>query len=120
MGKYSIVWFDGLDAEDQEFVSGYVVDTSNGEVVGSTCSLAALSVRPVGTTYPPTLLTANPTQLSIAMTLGDGRSLNATVTLSATQIDIGTYARWTGTMEGTIGDDELEGAALWEQFKLTL
>lgn len=118
MGPLSVVWFDAIDAEGQESASGYVVDTSTGQAVGSTCS--TLTVRPVGTTYPPTLSTADPTQFSIAMTLDDGRALNATVTLLATQIDIGTCARWTGRMEGTVGDDFLEGSALWEQFKLTL
>lgn len=76
-GVYNIVFFDMLDPSNNEKVGGYVL--KDGQVVGSTCT-KGLQLRPVGTTYPPTLLTANPTQLTINMTLNDGSVLDAIVT----------------------------------------
>jgi hypothetical protein len=103
-----------LDPNDEEKVGGYVL--KDGEVVGSTCT-TGLKVRPVGTPYPPTLLTANPTQLTINMTLNDGSTLNAIVTEKATQINIGLYTRWIGDITGTVNGVTTSGSALWEQFK---
>ncbi|OQV07084.1 hypothetical protein CLAIMM_11568 [Cladophialophora immunda] len=113
-GDYNIVFFDMLDPNNEEKVGGYVL--KDGEVVGSTCT-TGLKVRPVGTPYPPTLLTANPTQLTINMTLNDGSNLNAIVTEKATQIDIGLYTRWIGDITGTVNGVTTSGSALWEQFK---
>jgi hypothetical protein len=114
-GDYNIVFFDMLDPSNKEKVGGYVL--KDGKVVGSTCT-TGLQVRPVGTTYPPTLLTANPTQLTINMTLNDGSILDAIVTEKATQIDIGLYTRWIGSIEGTVNGVTAQGSALWEQFKV--
>jgi hypothetical protein len=114
-GDYNIVFFDMVDAAGAEKVGGYVL--LNGEVVGSTCT-TGLIVRPVGTPYPPTLLTANPTQLTINMTLNDGSTLAATVTEKAVQVDVGLYTRWIGSIEGTVNGVTSSGSALWEQFKI--
>lgn len=105
-----------IDKQGNEKVGGYVL--KDGAVIGSTCT-TGLKVRPVGTPYPPTLLTANPTQLSITMTLNDGSTLNATVSRKATQIDIGLYTRWIGSITGTVNGVTASGSALWEQFKVT-
>ena len=104
-----------IDAAGDEKVGGYAL--LDGEVVGSTCT-TGLQVRPVGTPYPPTLLTANPTALTINMTLDDGSILFATVNETAVQIDIGLYTRWIGTITGTVNGATSEGSALWEQFKV--
>lgn len=106
-----------IDPNGNEKVGGYVLH--DGQVVGSTCT-TGLQVRPVGTQYPPTLLTPNPTQLTINMTLNDGSTLNATVTTKATQIDVGLYARWIGSIQGTVNGVTSSGSALWEQFKVTV
>lgn len=116
LGPYNLVFFDAIDGDGNESVSGYVV--RDGEAVGSTCE--TLRVRPVGTQYPPTLLGPNPEKYAISMDLDDGTELNATVTRGSTQIDVGGYARWIGGIEGMIGGVEYEGSALWEQFKLRL
>ena len=106
-----------IDAAGEEKVGGYVL--LNGEVVGSTCT-TGLTVRPVGTPYPPTLLTAVPTQLTINMTLNDGSLLTATVTEKATQVNVGLYIRWIGTIEGNVNGVTTSGSALWEQFAVEI
>ncbi|KIW16895.1 hypothetical protein PV08_04085 [Exophiala spinifera] len=113
-GDYNVVFFDMIDPSNNEKVGGYVL--KDGQVVGSTCT-TGLQVRPVDAPYPPTLTGANPTQLTITMTLNDGSILNATVTELATQIDVGLYTRWIGTIEGTVNGVTSSGTALWEQFK---
>lgn len=116
MGPYNLVWFDAIDHNGVESVSGYVL--KDGEVVGSTCD--ALAVRPVGTPYPPTLLSLDPDQYTIKMKLNDGTKLSATVSTVATQINVVEYIRWIGTIEGTVGDEAYTGSALWEEFRSKL
>jgi len=116
LGPYYIVWFDAIDSSGNESVSGYVV--KDEEVVGSSCD--TLKVRPVDAPYPPTLTSVNPDMYTITMILNDGSMLNATVTMERTQIDVDTYARWIGTMTGTIYGEDYTGSALWEQFKFRL
>jgi hypothetical protein len=118
LGPYYLVFFDALTTENVESVSGYVIDSRTGEPAGTTCS--ELVVRPIDAPYPPGLLKPNPESYSIYMDMGDGAELNATVTRGATQIDVGAYARWIGGVEGTVGGEEYEGSALWEQFKLKI
>ncbi|EXJ70681.1 hydroxyneurosporene synthase (CrtC) [Cladophialophora psammophila CBS 110553] len=119
-GDYHMVWYDALDSTGSETVSGYLL--KDGQVVGSTCALgsAGLQVRPVGTPYPPTLLTPNPTQFTIVMKLDNGEILNATVTPYNTQVDSPTYSRWFGNIAVSLNGVESSGSALWEQFKLVL
>lgn len=116
LGPYYLVWFDAIDKAGTEHVSGYVV--SNKEAVGATCD--NLKVRPIDSAYPPTLLSHSPKQFSITMLLDDGRNLTAIVTAERTQINVGTYTRWIGGIEGTVGGVEYEGSALWEQFTFDL
>lgn len=111
------MFFDMIDPTGAEKVGGYVL--KDGEVVGSTCT-TGLTVRPVGTKYPPTLLSAIPKALTVNMTLNDGSALNAVLTEKETQINVGLYVRWIGTIESTI-DGVLEtGSAVWEQFAVSL
>ncbi|KIY02374.1 uncharacterized protein Z520_02512 [Fonsecaea multimorphosa CBS 102226] len=121
-GEYHMVWYDALDTTGSETVSGYVL--KDGKVVGSTCALgtAGLQVRPVGTPYPPTILTPDPNQFTIVMQLNNGDILNATVTGYNKQVDSSTYSRWFGDISATINGVEScgSGSALWEQFKLVL
>ncbi|CVK98772.1 uncharacterized protein FMAN_08448 [Fusarium mangiferae] len=114
-GDYNIVFFDMLDKNNVEKVGGYVL--KDGKVVGNTCT-TGLRVRPVGTPYPPTLGSTNPTQMTLNMTLDDGTELDALLTVKKTQIDIELYSRWIGSIDGTVGDYAASGSALWEQFKV--
>jgi hypothetical protein len=104
-----------LDKNNVEKVGGYVL--KDGQVVGNTCT-TGLRVRPVGTPYPPTLGSTNPTQMTLNMTLDDGTELDALLTVKKTQIDIELYSRWIGSIDGTVGDYKASGSALWEQFKV--
>ncbi|KAF4332253.1 hydroxyneurosporene synthase [Fusarium beomiforme] len=115
-GDYNIVFFDMLDTDNVEKAGGYVL--KDGKVVGNTCT-TGLRVRPVGTPYPPTLDSPNPKQMTLNMTLNDGTVLDALLTVKLTQIDIGLYTRWIGSIDGTVGDYRASGSALWEQFKVT-
>lgn len=117
-GNYQLVFFDMIDAQGTERAGGYVLQ--EGKVVGSTCSTTGLQVRPVGTPYPPTLLSPNPDALTINMTLNDGSTLYAIVNQTAAQADAGLYSRWIGTIDGTVNGVSSSGSALWEQFKIEL
>lgn len=112
------MFFDARTSSDVEAVSGYVIDSRTGEPAGTTCS--ELVVRPIDAPYPPGLLKPNPEAFSVYMDMGGGVELNATVTRGSTQIDVGAYARWIGPIAGSVGGVEYEGAAVWEQFKLTV
>ncbi|KAH8816964.1 hypothetical protein F5884DRAFT_241189 [Xylogone sp. PMI_703] len=117
-GDYQIVFFDAIDNQGTERASGYVL--LNGKVIGSTCVTSHLKVRPVGAPYPPKLLTPNPKSFSIDMTLNDGSLLHAVITQTAVQTDVGLYARWIGTIEGTVHGVTSSGSALWDQIKVEL
>ncbi|OAP64514.1 hypothetical protein AYL99_00486 [Fonsecaea erecta] len=119
-GDYHMVWYDALDTSNSETVSGYVL--KNGQVVGSTCALgtAGLQVRPVGTPYPPTILSPDPNQFTIVMKLHNGETLTATVTGNQKQVDSPSYSRWFGEISANINGVQSSGSALWEQFKLVL
>ncbi|KAH9211042.1 hypothetical protein DL95DRAFT_258662, partial [Leptodontidium sp. 2 PMI_412] len=56
LGPYSLVYFDTLQLDGTEVVSGYL--TKNGEIISLGCS--GLRVRPIGTEYPPTATTPVP------------------------------------------------------------
>jgi hypothetical protein len=106
-----------IDPTGAERVGGYAL--KNGVVVGSTCT-TGVTIRPVGTPYPPTLITAVPTALTLNMTLTDGSVLNAVLTEKEPQINIGPYIRWIGSIEATIDGVTETGSAMWEQFAVTL
>lgn len=106
-----------IDAAGGNRVGGYVL--LNGEVIGSSCT-TGVEVRPVGTPYPPTVLTALPSSLTVNMTLNDGSLLSAVVTKKATQINLGLYTRWIGSITGTVHGVTSSGSATWEQFAVTV
>lgn len=117
VGDYNLVFFDMIDPTGANKVGGYAL--KNGEVVGSTCT-TGVTIRPVGTPYPPTLITAVPSALTLNMTLNDGSILSAVLTEKETQINIGLYIRWIGSIEATIENVTETGSAMWEQFAVTL
>ncbi|KAK7742371.1 hypothetical protein SLS53_004516 [Cytospora paraplurivora] len=117
LGPYSIVWFDALNLEGQEYVSGYVVE--NGKVLESSSASKAVVVRPWGanSTYPPTVTTGPTEGLEIEFSLDDGTTLVANVTTGVTLIEVTGYIRNIGAVEGGIrGEKSYTGTALFEQF----
>ncbi|KAJ7318403.1 hypothetical protein DFH08DRAFT_892483 [Mycena albidolilacea] len=133
LGPYSLVWFDYLDLAGAEHVSVYLA--RDNKIVGASCALGSVVVRPAGnTTYPPTLGTPRPegyrvsVELDGAETSGAGKvELELTATVTAPLVGANpAYARSMGTVTGVISggaDSEaagkLEGVALFEQFQLT-
>lgn len=105
-----------IDSTGVNKVGGYAL--KDGEVVGSTCT-TGVKIRPVGTPYTPTILTAVPTALTLNMTLNDGSVLNAALTEKETQTNIGLYIRWIGTIEATVDGATESGTGMWEQFAVT-
>lgn len=127
------MWFDYLDLAGAEHVSVYLA--RDNKIVGASCALGSVVVRPAGnTTYPPTLGTPRPegyrvsVELDGAETGGAGKvELELTATVTAPLVGANpAYARAMGTVSGVISggaDSEtagkLEGVALFEQFQLT-
>jgi hypothetical protein len=105
-----------IDPSGANKVGGYAL--KDGKVVASTCT-TGVTIRPINTPYPPTIFTAVPMALTLNMTLDDGSHLDAVLTQKSTQINMGVYVRWIGTIEATIGGVTSTGAALWEQFAVS-
>ena len=125
IGEYSIVWFDFLDPAGTEAVSAYIA--KDNEVLIASCTLASISVRPIGqnATYPPLVGTGNPSGYHIEVDLGQDGTLTADVEVLGSLIEVNPeYGRFVGKMTGEVvpldGDvtTGLAGMALFEQFKL--
>lgn len=123
VGDYSLVWFDFLDPDNNEYVSGYLA--KDGAIVGQTCS--DIRVRPTGVNsqYPPPNpgiglgLNANPDSFHIEFNLTDGQVFEADVTQTAIvwepPVPLGGYTRWIGPITGGFRNGSLwQGAALWD------
>ncbi|KAL4914994.1 hypothetical protein BDW62DRAFT_219719 [Aspergillus aurantiobrunneus] len=116
LGPYSIVWFDHLSPQKENFVSAYVA--RDGEIVVAQCE--GITVRPFGenATYPPLNTTGSPTGYRIHIDLPTGEELELTAT-GENRISppaLTTYARFTGRLEGTVDGEELVGEALYDYF----
>ncbi|KAL4863648.1 hypothetical protein BDV12DRAFT_177276 [Aspergillus spectabilis] len=116
LGEYSVVWFDGLTPERQNFVSAYVA--RNNEILIAQCS--GVTVRPYGedATYPPLISTEPPSGFVVNFTLPD-RDLD--LTAAGKHVIAGgraglRYTRWSGTLEGVIDGELLTGDTMFEQF----
>ncbi|KFY46544.1 hypothetical protein V495_02397 [Pseudogymnoascus sp. VKM F-4514 (FW-929)] len=116
VGGYDLVFFDMIDPQGVNKVGGYAL--KDGAVVAQTCT-TGVKIRPIDTPYPPTIFTAVPKSLTLNMTLNDGTHLDAVLTQVTTQLNIGIYVRWIGTIEATIGGLTSTGSALWEQFAVS-
>ncbi|KAL3457338.1 hypothetical protein BJX64DRAFT_280677 [Aspergillus heterothallicus] len=117
VGAYSVVWYDLLTPTGQNTVSAYVA--RDGEILVAQCS--GLAVRPYGenATYPPLMSTGNPTGFTITVELPD-ETVRLTATggyVTAGGWENAPYTRWAGTLEGRIGGEDLEGMAIFEEFK---
>lgn len=119
VGSYSVVWFDFLDSEGGESVSGYLYDSTTKSIVAASCS--GLTVRPTGEndTYPPTDMYALPGGFHVEFDLGGEGSavFEVDVTNDIETIDLGTqgYTRWIGACTGGVRGEVVEqGIGLWE------
>ena len=123
LGPYSVVWFDTLDTNGKEHVSGYVAKDS--VVLTASCANDAASVRPIGknSQFPPTIVTGNPDGFHVTIDLGQHGTLVFDV--FARSILLGgtpnfPFIRWAGSMTGGIkGGQNYTGTALYDEFKLT-
>ncbi|CEL04908.1 hypothetical protein ASPCAL06032 [Aspergillus calidoustus] len=117
VGDYSIVWYDLLTPDGENTIAAYVA--RNGEILVAQC--AGLRVRPYGAnaTYPPLISTGNPTGFTVTIDLPDERvELTATGTyITAGGWENAPYTRWSGTLQGRIGGEDLDGKAIFEEFK---
>ncbi|KAL4780297.1 hypothetical protein BJX76DRAFT_49533 [Aspergillus varians] len=117
VGPYSVVWFDFLSPEKESFVSAYV--SRDNEIVVARCD--GITVRPFGenSTYPPLASTGNPNGFKINIELPDGGELDFTAhadRLVSRNAEGTRYARWTGTLEGTVDGQALTGDTVFEHF----
>ena len=121
-GPYSVVWFDALDLEGVEYVSGYVA--KDGKVVESSCAKNSVQVRPWGRNdqYPPTAATGVMQGFEVVFDLGL-ELLKVNVTTGAILQNLeGVYVRAEGGAKATVkgGPDSGEvyhGRVLMEEFK---
>ncbi len=117
LGPYSIVWYDGITLDDDEYVSAYVA--KDGEIVYSHNS--SITVRPTGTNtnFPPRIGDV-PTGYAIKIDMGHIGVIEIDVAATVVFQEEGSYARWVGRMAGGIrGQQNYTGAALLEQYAFT-
>ena len=121
LGPYSLVWFDALDTQGTEHVSGYVV--KDGKKFASTCDTRSFDVRLSGedvSIWPPTGI--EPAGYTITFNMGREGILQATATtelIVAGEANL-PYTRWIGNITGTVGESSrLSGVAVFEQFVLS-
>lgn len=89
----------------------------DGKIIAANCAATGLHIRPVNSTYQPTINSANPTGYTMVMDLGAEGILRANLT-SAALITPGGAPRWSGSLVGSVdGGEVIEGGvALYEQF----
>jgi hypothetical protein len=118
LGPYSLVWFDIIGADGNEYVSGYA--SLDGEVIASSCS--GIKVRPTGVNsqYPPVIGSGSPGGFYIELDIADGNVLEVNVTTALVVVDAGSYSRFTGSLSGGVkGSTIYQGVALYEEFAFT-
>ncbi|KAK3937747.1 Hydroxyneurosporene dehydrogenase [Diplogelasinospora grovesii] len=122
LGPYSVVWFDTLARDGNEYGSAYVA--YDGKVIEAGCGTDTLSARPFGknSTYPPTPAIGAPQFMALRFDLGDGKMLVANVTTEVVVAAAPIYDRMIGTIRGGIEGEgkTFEGRTLYEQFKFPL
>jgi hypothetical protein len=76
-------------------------------------------VRPINSTYPPSITTTDPTAFTIVLDMGHEGTLRANITAVADLVNgAPIYRRWSGTAVGAVdGGREINGYGVWEQFK---
>ncbi|KAL2869747.1 uncharacterized protein BJX67DRAFT_391755 [Aspergillus lucknowensis] len=119
LGDYTVVWFDFLSAQRENYVSAYL--SRDNEVIVSQCS--GISVRPYGEndTYPPLISTGPPTGFDVKISLPEGGIFAfsaATKHIIAGGEEGFPYTRWSGTLRGDIEGEEVIGQAVLEQFNI--
>ncbi|KAH0835258.1 hypothetical protein AYO21_07172 [Fonsecaea monophora] len=122
VGPYSLVWFDAIATNDQEYVSGYLA--KDGQIVASGCS--GITVRPTGANseYPPAPLQGDPSGFHIEFTTDEGTFVADVVNEALAwdpPIISGGYKRWVGNITGGFeGQEDYEGATVHEWFHFWL
>ncbi|KAH8892782.1 hypothetical protein GQ53DRAFT_745831 [Thozetella sp. PMI_491] len=119
LGPYTLVWFDAISKEGDEWVSGYVA--RDGEIVHADCEVDVVKVRPFGdnSAYPPEALSGDASGFTIEYNLGEKGMLRANVTAEAVQLGAIVYWRDIGAISGGfVGQEQYTGRALWDQIKL--
>ncbi|EXJ70151.1 uncharacterized protein A1O5_06219 [Cladophialophora psammophila CBS 110553] len=107
VGPYSLVWFDAIAIDGDEYISGYLA--KNGTVVSSGCS--GILVRPtrVNSEYPPAPLQGDPSGFHIEYTTSEGKFVvdveNHAVAWEPPLVS-GGYTRWTGNITGGFEDQQ--------------
>lgn len=122
LGPYSLVWFNTIDLDGNEYFSGYVAE--NGTALLASCIEEAVTARPWGfnDTYPPTATSGIMQGIEVTFDLSDGTKLSANVTTGTIVMDYenSVYIRALGSVTGGINGGALyEGRAMFEQFALT-
>lgn len=116
LGPYSIVWYDALSPEGDEYVSGYVA--TDGEILFAANN--SVTVRPTGAndTYPPKAGDV-PNSYHIVFEMGDVGVMEFDVAGTLFYDEGGFYERWVASLTGGIvGQQNYTGTALLEQFAL--
>ncbi|KAL2846370.1 hypothetical protein BJY01DRAFT_175470 [Aspergillus pseudoustus] len=120
LGDYTVVWFDLLSPNKDNYISAYVARGS--EVIAAQCY--GVKVRPYGenSEYPPFLTTGIPTGFNVTIDLPLEGQLFSFLATGEHFISGGPgrhiYTRWSGSLEGNIDGADLTGEAIFEQFKL--
>jgi hypothetical protein len=90
----------------------------HNRILTTSCSPTSLLVRPIDSTYPPSIGTSDPSSFSIVLDLGHEGTLRVKVTAVADLVDVPVCRRWSGTAVGAVdGGKTLQGYGIWEQFE---
>ncbi|GME52757.1 beta-eliminating lyase [Neofusicoccum parvum] len=125
VGPYSVVWFDAVDWDNTEYVSGYVA--KDGEILSAGCHASSLKARPEVSNgaegdFPPLAISTIPTGFILEFEMEDGNVLAVKTSNDVPLAGTGSYRRWLGSLTGSLGGDSetFEGHGLWEMFNIPL
>ncbi|KAK9486764.1 hypothetical protein V1527DRAFT_518499 [Lipomyces starkeyi] len=117
VGPYSIVWFDYISSNEQEYYSVYLAKDGVPILLG-----ASITVRPYGSNktqseYPPSAIATNPDGFIINVDAGYAGKFEFNASNHNLVQSSSTYARWTGEVTGgPVGGEHCSGrgVGLWE------
>lgn len=120
-----MVWFDAVDWDNAEYVSGYVA--RDGEIVSAGCHAGSVKARPLVSDglegdFPPLANSSVPKGFSLDFEMADGGIFTVETSNDVPLAGTGSYRRWLGGLTGGLGGNAeiFEGRGLWEMFNIPL
>jgi hypothetical protein len=119
VGPYSVVFFDAVNKDGDEYFSGYV--SKEGNLLEASCGNGSVLVRPYGKNdeYPPPVGGQPSDGLTATFDLGAEGTLQVNVTTQNVLVNLSNYRHCSGQASGGIvGGAQFKGVGLYETFML--